>query len=85
MIGDKTITGIGMPVLNTVHDAVKKAGIPQMRRIVFVCVQHLMYSSVLLFEKLIQLGAEPNNIFLTGKHEKNVYQFSTTYEIKKTR
>jgi S-adenosylhomocysteine hydrolase len=68
MIGDKTITGIGMPVLNTVHDAVKKAGIPQMRRIVFVCVQHLMYSSVLLFEKLIQLGAEPNNIFLTGKH-----------------
>jgi hypothetical protein len=33
----------------------------------FVCVQHLLGTTGSLFEKLIELGAEPNNIFILGK------------------
>jgi S-adenosylhomocysteine hydrolase len=36
--------------------------------ILFVCVQHLLHTSVDLFETLIALGANPKHIFLLGKH-----------------
>lgn len=68
MMGHTSITGSNLPVLNAVCNAVKKAGVPSLGKTVFVCVQHLLYTSAALFEKLIQLGVNPDNIFLMGKH-----------------
>lgn len=57
-----------LPVLKAIEKSVANAGIPKMENIVFVCVQHLLFTSVNLFESLIRLGAKPDNIFLIGKH-----------------
>ncbi|MDX2165259.1 MAG: NAD(P)-dependent oxidoreductase [Gammaproteobacteria bacterium] len=68
MMGNTSITGSNLPVLNAVCNAVKRAGAPSLGKVLFVCVQHLLYTSTTLFEKLIQLGTNPDNIFLMGKH-----------------
>ncbi|MFU8797312.1 MAG: NAD(P)-dependent oxidoreductase [Gammaproteobacteria bacterium] len=57
-----------LPVLEAIMGAVEKTGMPEMKNTLFVCVQHLLHTSVNLFETLICLGAPPKNIFLIGKH-----------------
>jgi S-adenosylhomocysteine hydrolase len=37
-------------------------------RIAFVCVQHLLPTTVSLFSSLIKLGARPDNIYILGKY-----------------
>lgn len=39
-----------------------------LERIAFVCVQHLLPTTVSLFSSLIKLGARPDNIYILGKH-----------------
>ena len=34
----------------------------------FVCVQHILETTVTLFQTLIDLGANPDNIYLVGKY-----------------
>lgn len=57
-----------LPVLEAMSDALTSAGVPNIKNVLFVCVQHLLHTSVDLFAALIDLGAEPSNIFLLGKH-----------------
>lgn len=56
-----------LAVLNAVFSAAVSPTIPDLKKIVFVCVQHLLDTSIELFKTLIALGVIPNNIFLTGK------------------
>lgn len=65
---------MGLPVLNSVLGVVQQE-VPKLNRIAFVCVQHLLDSTLDIFEALIQLGAKPDNIFLLGKH------YSTSPEV----
>jgi hypothetical protein len=37
-------------------------------KIAFVCVQHLLPTTVSLFSALISLGVRPDNIYVLGKH-----------------
>lgn len=58
---------MGLPALDSIVKAVQKE-VKNLDRITFVCVQHLLYTSLDIFEALIELGANPNNMFLIGKH-----------------
>ena len=42
-----------------------------LENISFVCVQHLIDTTVDLFQALIDIGAKPENIFVIGKHYSN--------------
>jgi S-adenosylhomocysteine hydrolase len=54
-----------MPVINAL---LKTANSRQLfKETLFVCVQHLLYTSIDLLDALIYLGAEPHHIFLLGK------------------
>jgi hypothetical protein len=57
-----------LPVLNALYTAAIKSALPSMENTAFICVQHLLDTSVDLFRTLLHLGAKPNNIFLIGKH-----------------
>jgi len=57
-----------LPALNLFVKQIKAAGTPDLSNTVFVCVQHLLESSIDLFQALISIGANPHNIFLIGKH-----------------
>ncbi|HVV67625.1 MAG TPA: NAD(P)-binding domain-containing protein [Gammaproteobacteria bacterium] len=54
-----------MPVINSLISLVNKNFL--FKNTLFVCVQHLLYTSIDLFDGLISLGANPNNILLMGK------------------
>jgi len=66
-----------LPVLNTVLQAASTLPSYFLKNSVFVCVQHLLFTSIDLFKALIALGAMPENIFLIGK------QYSTCQEVAK--
>lgn len=51
--------------------------VPNIQQIVFVCVQHLLDTTLDLFKALIALGVIPDNIFLIGK------QYSTSEDVAK--
>ncbi len=61
------INAESLPVLDAIAKTVKRNALPRMNKVVFVCVQHLLHTTVNLLESLIALGADPNNIFLLGK------------------
>lgn len=42
--------------------------------VLFVCVQHILSSTIDLFEALIELGALPENIYVLGKHYSTISQ-----------
>ncbi len=58
---------MNLPLLGSIIQAVQPK-IPKLSDTVFVCVQHLLYTSLDVFESLILLGAIPESIFLLGKH-----------------
>lgn len=58
-----------LPVLEALFNTVKIKKPPiGIENTLFICVQHLLHTSVDLFETLIALGANPKHIFLLGKH-----------------
>jgi|JI10StandDraft_1071094.scaffolds.fasta_scaffold39617_4 S-adenosylhomocysteine hydrolase len=66
-----------MPVLNAITEKFRMTSAFNIEKIVFVCIQHLMHTTIPLFQALIELGAQPNNIFLLGK------QYSTCEAVVK--
>lgn len=66
-----------LPVLTALTKKIKKSIYVDLSNTVFVCVQHLLYTTVNLFQSLIELGAKPSNIFLIGKN------YSTCPEVEK--
>ncbi len=61
-----TMPSLKMQVINSIRELTKNDK-EIFKNSIFVCVQHLLYTSVDLFNALIYLGAQPNNIFLLGK------------------
>ncbi len=59
-----------LPVLNSMIRSIQ-ADIPDLRGVVFVCVQHLLHTSIDIFQGILRLGADPRNIFLLGKQYSN--------------
>ena len=64
---DKAKKNISMPVLDLITDRLLNTGLFNLEKIIFVCVQHLLYTTTPLFDSLIKLGAAPERIFLLGK------------------
>lgn len=62
------MTPTKLPVLKAVFKAAQASSAPNMEKVLFVCVQHLLHTSVDLLNTLIKLGAIAQNIFLIGKH-----------------
>ncbi|MBP9691884.1 MAG: hypothetical protein KBD90_00950 [Alphaproteobacteria bacterium] len=56
-----------LPVLTALLNDFPTKKIPEIKSIVFVCVQHLVFTTVNLIDALIQLGATPDNIHIMGK------------------
>jgi hypothetical protein len=56
-----------LPVIESIVQVAQQNRIPNIERTVFVCVQHLLHTSIDIFEALIRLGVNPKNIFLLGK------------------
>lgn len=56
-----------LPVLTALIDAFPSKEIPGISSIAFVCVQHLVFTTVNLMDALMQLGAHPDNIHIIGK------------------
>lgn len=56
-----------LPVLDSIVDAFPVKEIPYFDSIAFVCVQHLLFTTVNLIESLMQLGTDPDNIHIMGK------------------
>lgn len=54
-----------MPVINTFLKNIHSHQL--FKNTLFVCVQHLLYTTIDLFDALIYLGANPKHIFLSGK------------------
>ena len=57
-----------LPVIESFLNKIEKEKILGIENILFVCVQHLLDTTVDLFQALIELGVKPENIFVTGKH-----------------
>jgi len=57
---------LNMPVISSIIKLTKNNN-KIFENSIFVCVQHLLYTSLNLFDALIYLGAKPDNIFLQGK------------------
>jgi hypothetical protein len=57
-----------LPVLSELVNFAKIELKVNFEQTLFVCVQHLLGTTVNLFAALIELGAKPDNIYLLGKH-----------------
>lgn len=55
-----------LPVLNKVVGKFRNSDL-KFDRMLFVCIQHLLYTTVDLIDALTELGAVPNNIHIMGK------------------
>lgn len=57
-----------LPLLDDMVAAVKKSGtLPDLSRTVFIGVQHMLETTVTLFDALIALGVSPSNMYFSGK------------------
>lgn len=56
-----------LPTLQIIIDKLKIGKELDLRNVTFVCVQHLLFTTVDLINALIILGAKPSNIHITGK------------------
>ncbi len=56
-----------LPVLQTVVDRLKVCKEFNLTNVTFVCIQHLLFTTVDLIKSLIMLGAKPSNIHIMGK------------------
>jgi len=55
-----------LPVLDAIVGAASK-GMLGLHSVAFVCVQHLLFTTVSLLGSLVKLGVTPGNIHITGK------------------
>lgn len=55
-------------VLKELTEKFTAFGMPDITKTAFVCIQHLLHTTIDLFQAAIDLGASPNHIFLLGKH-----------------
>jgi S-adenosylhomocysteine hydrolase len=55
-----------LPVLEAIVRAAPK-DLSGLHSIAFVCVQHLLFTTISLLESLVKLGIAPSNIHITGK------------------
>lgn len=57
-----------LPLLDDMVAVVKKSGtLPDLSRTVFIGVQHMLETTVTLFDALISLGVQPQNMYFSGK------------------
>lgn len=65
--------GPELPVLNELIRFAKQdlPFKPDFKDVIFVCGQHLLSTTISLFETLVKLGANPKNIFVVGKNYSN--------------
>jgi S-adenosylhomocysteine hydrolase len=56
-----------LPTLQVLIDKLKPSKDIDIENIVFVCVQHLLFTTIDLIKSLIILGAQPSNIHIMGK------------------
>jgi S-adenosylhomocysteine hydrolase len=56
-----------LPVLNAIVNALKNEAVCPFGDILFVCVQHLLDTTLSLLEAMVQLGSQPSNIHIMGK------------------
>lgn len=55
-----------LPVLEALIKATS-SDLPDLSSIAFVCVQHLLFTTISLMDSLLRLGASPDNIHIMGK------------------
>ncbi len=60
------MSSLNMPVINSIRELTKNNN-KIFKNSIFVCIQHLLYTSIDLFNALIYLGTKTDNIFLLGK------------------
>lgn len=69
---EEKLLGPRLPVLEAIYQKIMASGTPpNFENVIFVCGQHLLNTTVSLFEFLIRLGAKPENIFVVGKSYSN--------------
>ncbi|OZG32515.1 NAD(P)-dependent oxidoreductase [Rickettsia endosymbiont of Culicoides newsteadi] len=56
-----------LPVLQTIVDRLKVCKDINLTDVTFVCIQHLLFTTIDLIKSLIMLGAKPSNIHIMGK------------------
>ncbi len=56
-----------LPILKSIVDRIKSTSPLNLENITFVCVQHLLFTTIDIIESLILLKAKPNNIHIMGK------------------
>ena len=57
-----------LEVLDRITDLIlAQQNLPNMNEIIFVGVQHILETTVTLFDALIKLGIQPQNMYFTGK------------------
>lgn len=66
-----------LPTLQAIIEKVKTYQRLNLENVTFICVQHLVFTTVALIQSLIILGAKPKNIHIMGKF------YSTCSEVKK--
>ncbi|WP_375330873.1 NAD(P)-dependent oxidoreductase [Candidatus Tisiphia endosymbiont of Oplodontha viridula] len=64
------MSNLNTPILATLQsiiDKLKGCKDLNLKNVTFVCVQHLLFTTIDLIKSLIKLGAKPNNIHIMGK------------------
>lgn len=56
-----------LPVLEAIREAIPDKNPLKLESVCFVCVQHLLFTTVQLIDSLVSLGALPHNIYIMGK------------------
>ena len=56
-----------LPVLEAMIEALPIKELPNLQKVAFVCVQHLLYTTINLMESFVRLGVRPDNIHIMGK------------------
>lgn len=58
---------VKLPVLEAIIEAIPDKTFLKLESVCFVCVQHLLFTTVQLMDSLVRLGALPRNIYIMGK------------------
>ncbi len=56
-----------LPILQIIVDKIKATSTLDFKNVTFVCIQHLLFTTVDIIESLLLLNAKPSNIHIMGK------------------
>lgn len=59
--------GTKLPVLEAIIEAIPEKEDLKFESVCFVCVQHLLFTTIPLMDSLVKLGALPHHIYIMGK------------------